>query len=94
MKQTDMSTTTRMINALLDTDATGEFSLMFSAAWRVRVNKGLAQMEITMTHGWLHEDNRWHRCSKTARFDLTDGTGNLMFQWVHRNADRLANSHR
>ena len=81
MNQTEIRTTTKMIDALLDTTS-GTVSVKFGPGWLVRLSNTARILEITITHRFPHPDGRRHSSSKQTRLEIKQGTVNLAVVWL------------
>lgn len=81
---------TKQVNMALDTARFQRTEITFDEHWKMRFHKSTHSIQVVVTFGWLNEtDNRWTRCTKQSQWDLTEGTGNLIFQWMMRTVDRV-----
>ena len=81
MNQTEIRTTTKMIDALLGTTS-GTTSVQFGPGWLVRLSNSVKILEITITHRFPHPDGRRHSSSKQTRLDVKQGTSNMAVVWL------------
>lgn len=60
--------------------------------FKMRFHKSTHSIQIVITYGWLHEDNRWHRASKSEQFTLDAGTANRCFLFVMKTVHNMGES--
>ena len=81
MNTTEIRTTCKMINALLDCD-TGNLDVAVVPGWRLRADKSLGTLMLTITHAFPHPDGRWHRSSKQTQLGLDSDTKDFVWMWM------------
>ena len=81
MNTTEIRTTCKMINSLLDCD-TGNLAVAVVPGWRLRADKSLGTLMLTVTHAFPHPDGRVHRYSQQTQLDLDSDTRDFVWMWM------------